>query len=77
MFTCKESVDLLLDFLDGAMPEEEARRLEEHLEACPPCIDFLRTYKATPGLCRRALSRQMPQALADRLTDFLRQKCKR
>lgn len=77
MFTCKESVDLLLQFLDGDMPEEEAARLEQHLEACPPCVDFLRTYRATPTLCKRALSQQMPQELADRLTSFLRQNCKK
>ncbi|HYR56552.1 MAG TPA: zf-HC2 domain-containing protein [Myxococcaceae bacterium] len=77
MFTCKESVDLLLRFLDGEMPEEEARHLEEHLAACPPCVDFLRTYQATPTLCRRALREQMPQELADRLTQFLRQKCRK
>lgn len=77
MFTCKESIDLLLDYLDGDMPEEQARHLEEHLAACPPCIDFLRTYRATPDICRRALQKQMPQELSERLRDFLRQKCKR
>jgi anti-sigma factor (TIGR02949 family) len=77
MFTCKESIDLLLNFLDGEMPEEEAKHLEEHLAACPPCVDFLRTYRATPVLCRRALQKQMPRELSDRLTDFLRQKCKK
>jgi anti-sigma factor (TIGR02949 family) len=77
MFTCKESIDLLLDYLDGDMPEEQARHLEEHLAACPPCIDFLRTYRATPGICQRALQKQMPQELSERLKEFLRQKCKR
>jgi len=77
MFTCKESVELLMSFLDGELAPDEEQKLEEHLQACPPCVDFLRTYRATPSLCRRALSRQMPQELADRLTDFLRQKCKK
>jgi len=77
MFTCKESVDYLLKFLDGEMPEDEARHLEEHLQACPPCVDFLRTYRATPILCKRALQAQMPQELAERLTEFLRQKCRK
>jgi len=76
MFTCRESIDLLLDYLDGTMSEEQARHLEEHLAACPPCIDFLRTYRATPGLCRRALHKQMPEELSQRLKEFLRQKCK-
>jgi anti-sigma factor (TIGR02949 family) len=77
MFNCKESVELLRAFLDGEMPDEEAAQLEQHLEACPPCVEFLRTYRATPILCKRALSKQMPKELADKLTDFLRQKCKR
>ena len=77
MFTCKDSIDLLLDFLDGNVPEEEEQHLREHLEACPPCVDFLRTYRATPDLCRKALARKMPQQLADKLTSFLRSRCKR
>ncbi len=49
MFTCKDSVHLLIDFLDGDMSEDEQRHLREHLQGCPPCVDFLKTYKATPG----------------------------
>jgi anti-sigma factor (TIGR02949 family) len=74
MFTCKDSIDLLLEFLDGAMPEEEQKRLIEHLEGCPPCVDFVRTYRATPGLCKRALAKKMPSELSGKLTDFLRAK---
>ena len=77
MFTCKESIDLLLAFLDGEMPEDEERHLNEHLSGCPPCVDFLRTYRATPSLCKRALGRKMPSELASKLTDFLRERCKK
>jgi anti-sigma factor (TIGR02949 family) len=72
MFTCKDSVNLLMELLDGEMSAAEEGKLREHLEACPPCVDFLRTYRATSGLCRRALKSKMPQELADKLTDFLR-----
>ncbi len=72
MFSCKESVDLLLDYLEGEMPAAEQRHLEEHLQACPPCVDFLRTYRATPGLCRKALESKMPGELSERLTEFIR-----
>lgn len=77
MFNCRDSIHLLLDFLDGDMPEDEAVKLQEHLAQCPPCVDFLRTYRATPGLCRRALQKQMPQQLSDKLTEFLRAKVKK
>ena len=77
MFTCKDSVDLLLEFLDGDMPAEDEQRLGEHLAGCPPCVDFLKTYRATPSLCKRAFRHAMPPELASKLTDFLRQKCKK
>jgi len=76
MFSCKESIELLLEYLDGSMSPDEAERLSRHLEACPPCVEFLETYKATRGLCKRALAAKMPQELSQRLTDFLRQKMK-
>jgi anti-sigma factor RsiW len=77
MFTCKESINLLLDFLEGEMSAEEEARLEEHLSGCPPCVDFLKTYRATPSLCRKALDRKMPTELACKLTDFLRSRIKK
>ncbi|MBI3182394.1 MAG: zf-HC2 domain-containing protein [Myxococcales bacterium] len=77
MFTCRDSIDLLQRFLDGEMPEEERHRLKEHLDACPPCVDFLRTYRATPGLCRKAMVDQMPRELSKQLTAFLRQRLRK
>jgi anti-sigma factor RsiW len=76
MYTCKDAINLLLDFIDGEIPPEEAKHLREHLQGCAPCIDFLRTYKATPGLCRRALAQQMPQEVSARLTEYLRSRIK-
>ncbi len=76
MYSCKESIELLLEYLDGSMSPDEAEHLSKHLAACPPCVEFLKTYKATSGLCKRALAAKMPEELSRRLTDFLRQKTK-
>lgn len=76
MFSCKESVNALLEYLDGEMSPDEEKHLEAHLSACPPCVDFLRTYRATPGLCKRALAAKMPEELGHKLTEFLRAKLK-
>jgi anti-sigma factor RsiW len=74
MYTCKDSIELLRDYLDGELPPEEAKHLEEHLSECPPCVDFLQTYRATPKVCKWALARKMPAELGNRLTEFLRAK---
>ncbi|MDP1826480.1 MAG: zf-HC2 domain-containing protein [Archangium sp.] len=70
--TCKDSVELLLEYLDGELTDELRAKLEAHLGGCSPCEDFLKGYKATPGLCRKALAREIPKEVAVKLTDFLR-----
>lgn len=70
--TCKDSVELLLEYLDGELSCELRARLEAHLGGCAPCEDFWKSYKATPGLCRKALIRDMPQEVVLKLTEFLR-----
>lgn len=77
MFSCKDSVDQLLNYLDGALAADQERHLESHLSECPACVDFLRTYRATPGLCKRALVAKMPEEVSAKLTEFLRTKAPR
>jgi len=72
MLTCKDCIELLRDYLDGELPEAEAKHLEEHLSECPPCVDFLRTYKATPKICKWALAAKMPEEIGNQLTEFPR-----
>jgi len=76
MYNCKDSINLLQDFLDGELSPEDAQHLKEHLQGCAPCVDFLRTYRATPGLCKKALAKKMPQEMSSKLTEFLRSKIK-
>ena len=70
---CKECVDLLGDYVEGSLPADRARALEDHLSQCPPCITFVRTYKATRRLCRNAMAREMPSELMHSLSTFLGQ----
>jgi anti-sigma factor RsiW len=68
---CKDCVDLLGEYIEGTLSPERAKALEEHLSFCPPCITFVRTYRATRKLCRSALAREMPQELMGSLSSFL------
>jgi len=70
--TCKDSVGCLLEYFDGGLTGELRTRLEAHLGGCTPCEDFWKSYSATPGLCRKALVRDMPEEVAVKLTGFLR-----
>ena len=68
---CKECVDLLGEYIEGTLPPDQAKALEDHLSLCPPCITFVRTYRATRKLCRHALKREMPSELMSSLKSFL------
>ncbi len=74
--TCKHSLELLVEYLDGTLPPEEKAALDRHFKACPPCIDFVRKYKATPGVCQKALEQDVPKDMGDRLAAFLCDKCR-
>jgi anti-sigma factor RsiW len=76
MFSCKDSIDLLVEYLDGNLSEEMRSKLESHFAGCTPCEDFLRTYRATPNICRHALRKKMPEEVANKLVAFLRAEIK-
>ena len=39
--TCQELVELVTDYLEGALSPEEARRFAAHLDDCDSCLDYL------------------------------------
>ena len=76
MFTCKEIVDVCLDFVEGNLPPEERRRFEGHLGACEECLAFFETYKRTPEISREAFALEMPASVKSAVRDFLRTRCR-
>jgi len=75
MIYCQDCVDLLADYLDGSLAEEQKAALEEHLSYCPPCITFMRTYRATTRVAKKHLAMAMPDEVSSRLHDFLKKNC--
>jgi anti-sigma factor RsiW len=71
--SCKEIVDLAFDYIQHELDPERTRRLDRHLERCPSCINFIRTYEYVPNLTRELLHREMPASLKESLREYLRQ----
>jgi hypothetical protein len=45
--TCQELVELVTDYLEGALPAPERRRFEEHLLDCDDCPLYLEQMRLT------------------------------
>lgn len=50
ILSCKQVVELVTEYLSGALPPVERARLEQHVFACPPCMSFLEQIKTVVGL---------------------------
>ena len=52
--TCRQFVDFLDAYIDGELADEPRATFEVHIEACPPCRDYLKSYADTIRLARGA-----------------------
>jgi anti-sigma factor RsiW len=47
--TCQQLVELVTDYLDGALPPRERKRFERHIGGCPHCTAYLQQLQVTLG----------------------------
>jgi anti-sigma factor RsiW len=45
--SCKEFVELVTDYFEGALPEEDSRRFEQHIDDCFWCGRYLEQMRIT------------------------------
>jgi anti-sigma factor RsiW len=50
---CQELVELVTDYLEGALNRRDRKRFERHLAGCPHCPEYLAQMRATIDLTGR------------------------
>ena len=69
---CQQAVELVTDYLEGALSRRDRRRFESHLRGCPNCSGYLEQIKMTIQLAGRIEPEDLtPEARQD-LTDLYR-----
>ena len=48
--TCQQLVELVTDYLEGALTQDDRTRFDEHLAACPGCETYLDQIRQTVSL---------------------------
>jgi len=75
MITCRELVELLLDFIAGELLPECRNAAEQHLKDCPQCLAYLEGYHRIVQLSRHLPAEPMPPHLVRRLQTMLQENC--
>jgi predicted anti-sigma-YlaC factor YlaD len=69
--TCQEFVELVTEYLEGALPADKCKRIEAHLDDCDYCSDYLGQMRQTiRALGRFRETRIAPPARALLLAEF-------
>jgi len=73
-FSCQEVVELVTDYLDGALEPDEHARVERHLAGCTKCDAYLDQIRTTIRLVGRvdaaSLSAETQRGLVEAFRSF-------
>ena len=70
--TCREMIELLLDYCSGELDSELCQQLRQHLDICRPCVTYLETYQITIRVSKQLPPAPMPEHLMQRLQEALK-----
>ena len=72
--SCQEFVELVTDYLEGTLPEEQRLRFEEHVSRCDGCNVYLEQIRQTVAVAGRLteddLSPEAERALLHAFRDW-------
>ena len=71
---CQDFVEVVTDYLDGALSEVDHQRFEEHLAICERCVAYVEQIRVTIAVTGRAgvQGEALPAELRDGIRDAFR-----
>jgi anti-sigma factor RsiW len=69
---CQQAVELVTDYLDGALSRRDRKRFEAHLRSCPNCSAYLEQIRLTIRLTGAVEPDDLPAEAQDELKDLYR-----
>jgi anti-sigma factor RsiW len=70
---CREVVEVVSEFLDGALAAGDRARVEQHLLVCPPCTRYLAQMRSTVGSLGDLGAAREPVEVGQKLVELFRQ----
>jgi len=69
---CQELVEIINEYLDGALPPDERERFEAHLEICEGCRRYLDQMRTTIRVLGTLTVESLDPIAKDQLLQFFR-----
>lgn len=63
--TCQELVELVTDYLEGALSPAERARFDLHLRDCDPCVEYIDEVRLTIGILGRLTPADLPSPVRE------------
>ncbi len=70
--SCQELVELVTDYLEGALPPDARAMFEEHIGRCTGCHEYVRQMRTTIELTGSLTPEDVPPDAVERLLDAFR-----
>jgi anti-sigma factor RsiW len=70
---CDEFVELVTDFLEGALPDADEARFVEHLTECDGCDAYLDQFRRTIDTLGELPAQSIPDEARDKLLTAFRE----
>ena len=70
--TCKDVVEIVSDYLEGALSGEDRERFEAHLAGCAGCTAYVEQMRETIRLSGMLTEEQVPTEHRERLRQAFR-----
>ena len=71
-WSCQEVVELVTDYLEGALSRSQRRRFEAHLAGCEHCAEYLEQMRATIRLTGRLRAEDLTPEMQEDFTALYR-----
>jgi anti-sigma factor RsiW len=68
--TCQELVELVTDYFDGVLPEDQRLAFEAHLRLCPGCDVYLEQMRTTIRLAHDTTELEKQPEVTALLAEF-------
>jgi len=70
---CQQAVELVTDYLEGALSRTDRRRYETHLAGCPHCTEYLAQMRKTIELTGTLTPDDLTPSMQDEFIALFRQ----